>query len=217
MDKNEIVDHFTKIYKTNYWHGVESRSGTGSDLVATATLSPHLVDLVNSLEIKTMVDAPCGDFFWMKEIINQFNLEQYIGLDVVEEMVVGVKEKYENLTVTPKRSFGMIDVVHDILPKVDIIFSRDCLVHFSYATARQILKNFVESGSTYVLMTTFLSEDRAYPDILDGQWRAINFQIKPFNLPEPERIIIEGCMEDHYRWTDKSLGLWRLETLKGIL
>ena len=217
MDKEKIVDHFTKIYKTNYWNGIESKSGTGSDLIATATLIPHLIDLINNLEVKTMIDAPCGDFHWMKEVVDHLNVEEYFGMDVVPEMVAGLVEKYTNLESTPKRTFSQIDVVHDILPKCGVIFSRDCLVHFSYETAKQIMRNFIASGSEYVLMTTFLSEDRPYGDILDGQWRAINFQLKPFNFPEPERVIIEGCMEDHYRWTDKSLGLWKLDTLKGFL
>ena len=217
MDKNKIVEHFTNIYHTNYWHGIDSRSGTGSDLITTASLRPHLVTLLNSLEIDSMIDAPCGDFFWMKEIIDQFELRAYLGVDIVEEMVEALRKEYEKPDLAPQRSFKTLNIVDDILPKADLIFSRDGLVHFSYDTVRQILKNFVDSGAEYVLMTTFLSDTRPYFDILDGQWRAINFQLKPFNFPEPERIIIEGCLEDHYRWTDKALGLWRLSTLEGLL
>jgi SAM-dependent methyltransferase len=217
MDNKQAIEHFTKIYHSNYWHGIDSRSGTGSDLVTTSVLRPHLVALINTLGIKSMIDAPCGDFFWMKEIIDQFEIDEYLGIDIVKEMIDAVKVEYESVTKKPKRVFKVLNVIEDILPKTDVIFSRDCLVHFSYETARKILKNFVASGSEYVLMTTFLSDERAYPDILDGQWRAINFQLKPFNLPEPERLVIEGCIEDSNRWTDKSLGLWKLADLKGIL
>ena len=217
MDKEQIVAHFTNIYHSNYWNGLESKSGTGSDIATTATLRPHLVNLLNDMEFKTMVDAPCGDFFWMKEIIEELEIEEYHGYDIVEEMISAVRDTYGETEKGPKRSFETLNVVEEILPKVDVIFSRDCLVHFSYATARKILQNYIESGSEYILMTTFLRDDRAYSDISDGQWHPINFQMEPFNLPEPERLIIEGCIEDRYRWTDKALGLWKLDNLKGIV
>ena len=171
-----------------------------------------MVSLINSMEIRTLIDAPCGDFFWMKEIIKDLGVSRYLGFDIVEDMIAKNTELYGD---SARLSFKKMDITKDILPKAQMIFSRDCLVHFSYATARQILRNFVESGCEYILMTTFMRSDRNYPDISDGQWRAINFQIPPMSLPEPERIIIEGCIEDKYRWTDKCLGLWKTSDLKG--
>jgi len=217
MDKEKIVEHFTDIYRKNKWHGVESKSGTGSGVSATATLAPHLILLVNELEIKRFVDIPCGDFFWMKDAVDKMEIEEYIGYDIVEEMIEKVKLEYEDPEAIPSRTFGLLNAVYDTVPKADMIFCRDCLVHFSFKTATEILKKFIESGSTYILMTTFLNEYRPPTDIPDGAWRSINFQQPPFNFPEPERIIVEGCIEDNYKWTDKSLGLWRLETLKGYL
>jgi SAM-dependent methyltransferase len=203
----QLEKHFTDIYHSNAWHGQQSKSGTGSDLENTKIMRPQLVELINNLGIKTMIDAPCGDFNWMKEIINDLKIDKYVGADIVEEMVLKNKEKYEN---NGRVTFVKANVVEEILPKYDLIFSRDCLVHFSYETAKRIIRNFVASGSTYLLMTTFLRTDRKYFDILDGQWRAINFQLPPLSLPAPEKFFIEGCVEDHCRWTDKTLGLWKL-------
>lgn len=209
-----LEKHFTEIYKSNAWHGVESKSGTGSDLSTTDVMRPQLAALINGMKIKTMIDAPCGDFFWMKYIIKDLNVATYLGVDIVEDMIAKNIELYGG---TAKVTFKKVDVVTEVLPKTQLIFSRDCLVHFSFNTARKILRNFIESGCEYILMTTFMRDDRAYPDIEDGQWRAINFQLPPFRLPEPERIIIEGCIEDHYRWTDKSLGLWKTSDLLEIV
>ena len=210
-----IEEHFTQIYKNNSWHGIESKSGTGSDLETTKILRPQLVELVNSLNIQTMVDIPCGDFYWMKEIIKDLNTDMYLGVDIVEEMIVINKTKYENLESKPKIWFSKASIINNPLPQSDLIFSRDCLVHFSYATARKILDNIIKSNSTYLLMTTFTSKTRAYPDILDGQWRAINFEAAPFNLPPPLKIINEGCTEDNNNWPDKSLALWEISNLRG--
>jgi len=207
-----LEEHFTKIYHTNYWNGKNSKSGTGSDLETTEIMRIQLVSLINSLGIKTMVDAPCGDFYWMKEIINELDIVDYIGMDIVKEMIEKNIKHYGN---DERINFGHVDVVNQVLPKSDLIFSRDCLVHFSYETVKKILRNFIESGSEYVLMTTFMSDQRQYSDILDGQWRAINFLGAPLCLPKPEKIILEGCIEDRYRWTDKALALWKLSELKG--
>jgi len=211
---SNLEEHFTKIYHTNYWNGKNSKSGTGSDLETTEIMRIQLISLINSLGIKNMIDAPCGDFYWMKEIINELDIIEYIGMDIVKEMI---DKNIKHYGGNKKVSFGQIDVVNQILPKTDLIFSRDCLVHFSYDTAKKILRNFIESGSEYVLMTTFMSDKRQYPDILDGQWRAINFLGDPLRLPSPKKIILEGCIEDKYRWTDKSLALWKLSELKDYV
>ena len=211
---SEMEKHFTEIYNTNYWNGKQSKSGTGSDLETTNIMRPQLVELINSMGFKSMIDAPCGDFNWMSKIVDKIQVSRYVGMDIVQEMIDNNNREYGN---DARIQFKKIDVINEILPKVSLIFSRDCLVHFSYETAKKILRNFIDSGSDYVLMTTFQRDDRNYPDILDGQWRAINFSIKPFCLPEPERIIVEGCTEDNYRWTDKCLALWKLSELKGLV
>ena len=210
-----IEEHFTQIYKNNSWHGIESKSGTGSDLETTKILRPQLVELVDFLNIQTMVDIPCGDFHWMKEIVKDLNIDMYLGIDIVKEMIESNKLKYESLESKPKIWFSKASIIDTVLPQSDLIFSRDCLVHFSYATARKILDNIIKSNSIYLLMTTFTSKTRVYPDILDGQWRAINFEAAPFNLPPPLRIINEGCTEDNNNWTDKSLALWEISSLRG--
>jgi len=207
-----LEEHFTNIYKTNYWNGINSKSGTGSDLHTTRIMRPQLIEMINRRKFKTMVDAPCGDFFWMKDTIKYLEIDKYIGVDIVKEMIDKNNEQYSIDSII---SFQHGDVVNQALPKVDLIFSRDCLVHFSYETAKKILRNYIDSGSEYLLMTTFMSDQRQYGDILDGQWRAINFLKQPMNLPKPEEILLEGCVEDHYRWTDKSLALWKLSDLKG--
>jgi hypothetical protein len=208
-----IEDHFTNIYKNNEWHGQKSRSGTGSDLDNTAVMRPQLVELINSLNIKTMIDAPCGDFNWMQYIIKDLKISNYYGFDIVQDLIGVNKLLHE----TDNRKFNHLNIIEEILPTVDLIFSRDCLVHFSYKTVKRILENFIESKSKYLLTTTFTRIGRNYFDILDGQWRAINFQLPPFNFPPPLNIICEEAKEDNNNWRDKSLGLWEINTIKDSL
>lgn len=81
MKSTEAI--FTEIYKENYWRGKNSVSGQGSDLEQTETIVKELPILFKDLKISTMLDIPCGDFFWMKMV--DLKGIQYIGADVVEE------------------------------------------------------------------------------------------------------------------------------------
>lgn len=68
------------------------------------------------------------------------------------------------------------------------------------------LKSIRESGSRYLLTTTFPGKNR---DIVTGQWRKLNLQADPFNLPAPLKLFSEQCTEPGGE--DKALGLWALK------
>ena len=69
------------------------------------------------------------------------------------------------------------------------------------------LTNIRRSGSSYLIATTF-PDPAASQDIVDGEWRPINLQAKPFDLPQPQELIREGLTESSC--CDKSLALWRV-------
>jgi hypothetical protein len=51
---------FEKIYYENQWGDAESRSGSGSGLAATEKVRMGLLDAIQRLDVRTMVDAPVG-------------------------------------------------------------------------------------------------------------------------------------------------------------
>ncbi|EIJ81319.1 hypothetical protein PB1_00190 [Bacillus methanolicus PB1] len=64
---------FSFIYNRNIWGSSESVSGPGSSIAQTKTIIQELPILIKKLQIRKILDAPCGDFNWMKEI--QKNIE----------------------------------------------------------------------------------------------------------------------------------------------
>jgi hypothetical protein len=54
------------------------------------------------------------------------------------------------------------------LPIADLVFVRDCLGHLSDANVLKVVKNIQESGSKYLLATSFTSKHINHP-IQDGQ------------------------------------------------
>lgn len=200
---------FGDIYRSNYWGNSDSRSGAGSDLVQTAVVRYELPVLIKERDVGTMLDIPCGDWHWMKEA--NLNVD-YIGADIVPELVQRNKELYTN----DRRQFVTLDLIKDELPKVDLVFSRDVLVHLSFEDVFSALRNIERSGSKYLLTTTFTGRD-SNTDIPTGHWRPLNLQMAPFNFPEPLQMINEKCTEGDGSWGDKSLGLWKVQDLLKVL
>ena len=197
---------FERIVESNLKVGDESVSGPGSCLAQTAEIRQRLPFLIAGLNIRSMLDAPCGDFNWLKHV--RLDLEEYIGGDIVPKLVEQNQRHFGNT----QRRFLHLDITSDYLPQVDLILCRDCLVHFPFSEITATLKNFKRSQSRYLLTTTFTGP-RPNMDIPMGEWRTLNLQMAPFNLLPPLRLINEKCTENNGTYADKCLGLWRLEDL----
>lgn len=83
---------FTDIYKTNKWRGKDSVSGTGSDVHQTKIVSKELPALFNEFGISSMLDIPCGDFHWMKDV--DLTDIAYTGADIVSDLIRNNIERY---------------------------------------------------------------------------------------------------------------------------
>jgi hypothetical protein len=196
---------FTRLYfEPNRHRGMIS--GPGSDLEQTAVIAREIPALLGELGVKTLLDAPCGDFYWMQHV--ELGVECYIGVDIVREQI----ERNRLLHAGKNREFFSLDVTSDPLPVADLILSRDLLVHLSFKDIESALSNFKLSMSGYLLTTTF-PRTEINTDILTGDWRPINLQLPPFSFPRPLRLLNEHCTENGGKYADKSLGLWKLDDL----
>ncbi|HMJ45734.1 MAG TPA: class I SAM-dependent methyltransferase [Ferruginibacter sp.] len=195
---------FTIIYKKNKWKSTESISGRGSELKQTGSLVKELGKLLHDLDIRSVLDIPCGDLSWMQRI--DLSKIQYTGADIVEDLVEKNREQFKD---KGNFEFKLIDLINAPLPKNDIIIIRDCLVHFSFADIFKALENIRSSGCTYLLTTTFPKHPANY-NIATGEWRTINLQEKPFNFPPPLFVINENCAENNGKYNDKSMALWKI-------
>ena len=215
-----MVDHetvFTDMYERNRWRADEllasdnaSTSGPGSDIEQTKEIIQELPKLFKKHNITSVLDIPCGDFYWMRNV----DLEgiNYIGADVVKQTVEENIKKYED---RDNVLFCQLDLTKDLLPKVDLVFCRDCLVHFSFEDIHKALANIVKSESTYLLATTFINRTEN-ADITTGEWRPLNLLQSPFSLPDPLMILDENCMENEGSFNDKSLCLWQRGSLCSL-
>jgi len=191
---------FADIYRNNSWADPESVSGRGSTLARTAVVRRELPALLAELGTGSLLDAPCGDFNWMRHV--DLARVDYTGADVVAELVARNGVKYGG----PSRRFVVLDITRDVPPRADLVLCRDCLIHLSFRHARAAVANFKRGGSTYLLATTHESV-RENVDIESGGGHHVNLRLPPFNFPEPLRLIEEDPE------LGKCLGLWRLQDL----
>ncbi len=197
---------FTEIWKTWAWKGEYSASGAGSDLEQTAVIREKIPELLKKHHCKSIADAPCGDFYWMRAV--ELPVEKYYGIDVVLPMIEALQEQFGN----EQCSFLAKDLTKELIPRVDFVLCRDCLIHLSYKDIKRVIFLLKLSGSKYLLTTSFVNRESNY-DIPTGEWHPINLQKPPFNFPPPLEIINENCSEGEGNWNDKSLLLWELRSL----
>ncbi|MEO8474622.1 MAG: hypothetical protein ABI477_20640 [Chryseolinea sp.] len=201
---------FATIYKENHWGDNESKSGTGSNAKNAQSVVQIFTKIKSSYSVNTVVDIPCGDFNWMKNV--DLNGIMYIGADIVGDLIEGNNKQYGRSNI----EFRKLNMIESNIPKADLIFCRDCLVHFSYKDIKKALDAVKASGSLYFVTTTFPSHKNY--DIITGDWRPLNLQAAPFNFPTPSFIENEDCMEDDSgKYQDKSLAVWKISDLPYFL
>jgi hypothetical protein len=201
---------FRHAYETNLWAGPESPSGPGASLDQTAAIRRGLPRLCRRLGVATMLDLPCGDCSWMATI--DLGSVKYIGADFLPELIEANRRRYAH----SGREFQILDLLSSPLPAADLVLCRDCLVHLSFADIARAVANLRASNVTYLLTTTF-PEQPVNEDIRTGDWRPLNLEAAPFHWPKPRDLLNEGCTEGNGVFTDKSLGLWRLDALPASL
>jgi hypothetical protein len=171
-----VEERFTKIHHSNFWRAAESASGPGSSLLDTENLRRTLPAMFDKFGIRTMLDAPCGDFYWMKHVVAEAKLA-YIGGDIVRPMI----EKNTALHANDRTSFVHLDITKGPLPKADLWFCRDCFFHLSLADIFRALHQFVDSGIPFIMASSSTSvTEHKYQDILSGDFRNVDLFAAPF-------------------------------------
>jgi SAM-dependent methyltransferase len=185
---------FAKVYRENRWLDSESRSGRGSTIAFTASIRAELSRFLHETGARSMVDLPCGDFNWMHLVRFPDGMD-YLGIDIVPELVEQNRERHDAGHVR----FELGDVLADQLPKADVYFCRDLLIHFPNHATEQAIANIRRSGARYLIATTYpavrVNRDTRFPDS-----RRQNLAL---HLGEPERLLEDGE-------PGKYMGVWRL-------
>ena len=151
---------FTQLYENNGFGGEESKSGPGSSLRDTSIVRTKLSQFIKEKNIQSIVDIPCGDFNWMKEVVGDCS---YLGGDIVEELIESNNKKYS----TDKIKFKAIDILNDPIPEGDLLIVRDLIVHYPLEQGIKIAEKIKKSKCKYIASTTLCKKGNKVWDIVD--------------------------------------------------
>ena len=139
--------------------------------------------LLINFQFRTIYDAPCGDFNWMRLCVSP--QIEYSGADIVPDLIAANQKHHHAHNV----KFFVADIVVDRFPNVDLWICRDCFMHLSYKDITQSLSHFCASSSKYILLETFVGDQNM--DIETGHWRRNDLSVEPFNFPTPRYSFFE--------------------------
>ena len=215
---NTRADFFHRVFTERMWNSDESASGVGSTLAAAHELVQGLPGALHQLGVRSLLDLPCGDFNWMKTV--DLTGIDYLGGDIVVDVV----EQNQRLHAREGVRFQVLDVVQDDLPPADLIFVRDCFIHFTLDLIQAALSNIRRADIKYLCMTNDscreryaganfanIELDRAV-DGVNFEYRPLNFQLPPFNFPPPVLTLSDGGAWDGF----KSMAIWDIESLPTL-
>ena len=148
--------------------------------------------MINQFQITSILDAPCGDFYWMKHVMKNLKIK-YLGGDIVAEIINENNKKYKSDII----NFQKINIISDKLPNADLMICRDCLFHFSYEDIFKFFENFINSNIRLLLTTSHSNDynnDKFFfknKNILTGDFRKIDLFSEPFNFKKNYLLSIE--------------------------
>lgn len=206
----QLRDVFEGIMALSRWGSEESQSGPGSTLEYTVNLRQELPRFVRAFGVKTLFDAPCGDFHWMKEVTFPESFG-YIGGDVAKVLTDRLEAEFGR----SGRRFVAFDIVRDPFPDVDLWLCRDCLFHLSETNALAALRNFCSSNIRFAMITTHLNTTGfVNGDIPDGEFRLIDLHAAPYNLP---REVCFRIADYIYPYPQRELSVWTREQVAAAI
>lgn len=217
---NSKIDYETKfnlIYKTNYWSDKESVSGSGSNKIQTLNVIKNINKIIDDYNIKSIFDAPCGDFNWMNYLLkertksNKQNI-QYLGADIVQDLILNLKRKYSTQNI----NFISFDIISKNFPNSELFICRDCFIHFSNKDINKTISNFLESKIKYILITdSIVDDDFENYEIKTGEYRKLDLTKKPFDFPKNHLFQFNDVYNIKSKKYDTRMTLWSREELNN--
>jgi hypothetical protein len=180
-DRDNVVSVFEKIYHENIW-GDGSGGGSLPEVVV-----PYKTYLENFLKIKnisSVVDLGCGDWQFSK-YINWDGID-YLGVDVVENVILENKQKYlkQNISFA---NINVLDQGFETIPDSDLLIAKDVLQHLANSNIKKMIDGMTSGKFKYALITNDYSSINI--DIQNGDTRPLDLRLPPFNMLEAKPVL----------------------------
>tara|TARA_R100000152_G_C6770525_1_gene196737 strand:+ start:342 stop:1055 length:714 start_codon:yes stop_codon:yes gene_type:complete len=190
----------------------ESMSGIGSHKAYTRKFVKNLNLIIKENGIKTLFDASCGDWNWMKDV--DLDGVEYVGNDISSYAIKHNKERYGHIENV---QFVFGDCAEHLKDKPDNFYDlcvlRHTLEHLTLQHGIDIVLQIKRTCKRAIITSGGIEEYTNHPDfICDGVGsRPISLDVHPFIqiLGHPKKRFEDG-MEDNgscfgyfYDWSEE--------------
>lgn len=200
MSTEEI---FSDIYKENIWGGKKGEfySGDGTSDPNTDQYIRYVDEFIKERRIKSILEIGCGDFRIMKQVLEKNQMTEYLGIDVVEELIVYNQKKFTSRNI----NFLKKNAIKDELPNADLVIIRQVLQHLNNQEIDQILKKLIKFK--YVLITEHVSisantipniDKVTGPHVRTRYNSGVFIDLPPFSLPHTQ-VVCEFRFDEHVK------------------
>ena len=178
MADPDLAALFGEIYAVDGWLG---GSGLGSVPEATVVYRQVLQRLLDAGDVRSVVDAGCGD--WQVARLLDWSGVSYIGIDVVPEVVRRNQAEFGCDHI----QFRTGDISRDELPRADLLVSKDVLQHLPNASVSAFLAR-ATGRYRYLLLTNDVATNDSPAELLNTDiaaalWRTLDIRRPPFDVP----------------------------------
>lgn len=201
---NQLQKLFTKFYNKNTVPGDQDRGA--SSVQGTGHVRQQLVQLAEKYHLTSMFDAGCNDGTWASRLAPEI---KYQGGDISLGMVSEAWSKFPHLDIS------VHDATTDRFPAVDLLFVRDVAIHLNNGDKKRLLINWLDSEIPWLLITHNLDHNINVDfDYVENHFpfAPVNWQLPPWNFPEPMDKILEGNSEN-----GRCMALWHRVQLVRII
>lgn len=204
----DAAAHFTAIWASAAWG--EPRSSAYSRPEFASGVMRELPRFIERYGIRSMLDAPCGDLTWIRQVRFPPGF-RYIGADVVAALIAQVSAAH------PGWDLRVLDLLADRLPLADLWLCRDCLTLYSWADQERILRQFLDRRTGgWLALTSHFNHSNA--DEPSGREREVNYRAAPFCFPPPAEQVVDWAWEEERPGLKpRALCFWRRESLPQLL
>ena len=209
---HDVEAAFSVIYNQSLWGEGGSRSGDGSTMKNTRGVTRILLELIASLSVRKLMDAPCGAMAWQLPLLKQLAQRHpnfsYLGLDVVESVIEGnralLAPHVQALWHTGlSAEFQKVNLVEERLPRgYDLILSRDALQHNRLEDVWSMLHAYGNTDARWLLVGSYPNGSLNCGTVREattpnrqiratGGYFCIDLQQPPFSL-NPTQVLAEA-------------------------
>ena len=157
--------------------------------------------LIKGFAIQSIIDVPSCDLMELQK--HSLGNRTYLGVADSPLVARGLQAQFGTLAHT----FSHFRIEADVLPRADLILAWDKLCTLSEEDVQSTLLQFKKSGAKFLLMRHYPQVEKNHGTVL-GSFQPINWNLPPYNFPEP---IIHIMEEGEYG--PMSLALWSFDTL----